>query len=86
MKATSQDYTLNLSLYKVSSNGLNVDSPEDLVEVDYTYTAVAWFFVTWFGTTRLPKRIVFKVKETGEIFEDITDKKLIEHYMLYRRK
>lgn len=86
MNAQTDDYSLNLSLYKSSPNGHNVDSPDHLVRVDYTYSAVAWFFVTWFGTTRLPKRIIFTEVESGEVFEDITDPKLIEHYMLYRRK
>jgi len=84
MKA--MDYSLNLTLFKESSTGLNVDSTEDLVHVTYQYTPIALFFVTWFGTTRMPKKITFTCIETDEVFEVLTDKKLIEHYMLYRRK
>lgn len=77
---------LNLSLFKTSSVGTNVDSLEDKVEVKMEYTAVGWFFVWFFGTTRMPTKISFTCLETGEVFEVIEDKKLIEHYMLYCRK
>ena len=80
------DYSLNLNLFKESASGVNVDSSEDLVKIDYDYTATAWFFVTWFGTTRMPRKITFSCIKTNEVFEQITDKKLIEHFMLYRRK
>jgi hypothetical protein len=80
------DYNLNLELFKTSSAGVNVDSAEELVKIEYDYSAVAWFFVAWFGTTRLPKKISFTCTKTDEVFEVLTDKKLIEHYMLYRKK
>ena len=80
------DYKLNLELFKAASSGVTVDSPDDLVKVDYDYSLIAWFFVTWFGTTRLPKKIAFTCIKTKEVFEELTSKDLIEHYMLYRKK
>lgn len=80
------EYSLDLSLFKESTSGLNVDSPEDQVSVKYDYSVVAWFFVSWFGTTMMPKKITFTCLKSNEVFEEITDKKLIEHYMLYRKK
>ena len=80
------DYSLNLSKFKTSSIGTDVNSGEDRLEIGYKYSSIAWFFVTWFGTTRMPYEISFTCKKSGEIFEVIKDKKLIEHYMLYRRK
>lgn len=80
------DYKLDLSRFKSSSSGTNVDDHESKVDITYKYSGMAWFFVTWFGTTRLPYEIRFTCRETGEEFEVLTDKKLIENYMLYRRK
>lgn len=80
------EYVLDKSLFKQSSIGTHVDDDESHVSINYKYSPVAWFFVTWFGTTRLPYEISFTCKQTGEVFEVLTDKKLIEHYMLYRRK
>ena len=80
------EYVIDQSLFKKSSVGTHVDDDESNVDVKYKYSGLAWFFVTWFGTTRLPFEIVFTCKKTGEVFEVLTDKKLIEHYMLYRKK
>lgn len=78
--------TLDMSLFKVSSMGTNVDDLEDKLKVDFEYTSLAHFFVWFFGTTRMPVKICFTCIASGEIFETLTDKKLIEHYMLYCRK
>ena len=77
---------LNRTLFEESSVGTHVDSDETELTVNYRYSGVAWFFVTWFGTTRLPFEINFICKKSNEEFEKLTDKKLIEHYMLYRKK
>ena len=77
---------LDLSLYKKSSVGTHVDSDEAELQVDYKYSGMAWFFVTFFGTTQMPYEITFTCKKSGEVFEKLSDKKLIQHYMLYRKK
>lgn len=77
---------LNLDLYKNSSSGATVDSSDSLVNVKYEYSWIGWFFITFFGTTQIPKKIEFKCIKTNEIFEVLTDKKLISHYIYYRRK
>lgn len=76
---------IDLSKFKVSSVGTNVDSPDSELEVELKYSGIAWFFVTWFGTTRMPYEIIFKCKKSQEVFETLTDEKLIEHYMTFRR-
>lgn len=78
--------TLDLNLFKKSSIGTNVDGTDKEVHAVYNYTAVDQFFVWFFGTTRMPKKITFTCISTGEVFEELTDIKLIEHYMLYRKK
>jgi hypothetical protein len=80
------EYQLDLSKYKNSSIGTSVDSDGSKVKSNYKYSGIAWFFVTWFGTTRLPYEISFTCVETKEVFEILTEKDLIEHYMLYRKK
>ena len=77
--------TLNLSLYKTSSAGTNVDDNEDKLKVNFEYILTDYFFV-FFGTTRMPKSIRFTCIVTNEVFEVLTDYDLIKHYMLYRRK
>lgn len=77
---------LDLSLFKKSSIGTTVEADIDEVEIDYDYTGVAWFFITFFGTTQHPKKIVFTCKSTQEKFETLTDKKLIKHFLFYRKK
>lgn len=77
---------LDMNLFKVSSVGTHVDELEDKLKVSYEYSSVAHFFVWFFGTTRMPNRISFTCLRTNEVFEVLTDKKLIEHYMLYCRK
>lgn len=77
---------LNIELFKTSSIGTHVDSFDDKLKVDLQYTSIAWFFVWFFGTTRMPIKITFTCLKTGEVFETVTDKKLIEHYMFYCRK
>lgn len=79
-------FQLKHELFKKSSAGTHVDAGEAELIVDYKYSGVAWFFVTWFGTTRMPYEIKFKCRKTNEEFEVLTDKNLIEHYMLYRKK
>lgn len=80
------EYKINQSLFKKSSLGTHVDSGDEFLEIELKYSGMAWFFVTWFGTTRLPYEINFTCKKSGEVFEVLKDKKLIEHYMLYRKK
>lgn len=80
------DNTLDLTRYKTSSIGTDVDATDDQLKVEYKYTAIGYFFVWFFGTTRMPIEINFTCLQTGEVFEKLTDKTLIEHYMLYRRK
>jgi hypothetical protein len=80
------DNYLDLSKYQKSSLGVTVDHSEEFLKVDYKYTLTGWFFLTWFGTTRMPTEVKFTCKQSGEVFEVLHDKKLIEHYMLYRRK
>lgn len=79
-------YKLDQSLFKTSSVDTNVDSAPSELIIDYKYSGIAWFFVTWFGTTRLPYEIRFTCRSSKEEFEVLKDKDLIEHYMLYRRK
>ena len=79
------DNHLDLSLFKTSSAGTNVDSPEDILEVNCEYSTLGWFFITIMGTSQNPKKIEFKCLITGEVFETITDPKLINHYMTYRK-
>tara|TARA_B100001971_G_scaffold84647_1_gene78230 strand:- start:342962 stop:343213 length:252 start_codon:yes stop_codon:yes gene_type:complete len=76
---------LDLSLFKTSSVGTTVDSPESDLDVNMEYSGVGWFFITIMGTSQNPIRIEFKCLKTGEIFETLTDKELIKHYMTYRR-
>ena len=80
------EYSIDHSLFKKSSVGTTVDSADSELTIDLKYSGMAWFFVTWFGTTRLPFEIRFTCRKTGEEFETLRDKKLIEHFMLYRRK
>lgn len=79
-------YELDITRFNKSSVGTDVNATEEDLQVDYKYSFIAWFFVTWFGTTRMPYEISFTCKKTNEVFDTITDKELIEHYMLYRRK
>ena len=75
---------LDLTKFKTSSIGTTVDSI-DLVDIDFKYTWIGWFFITFFGTTRLPRKVSFTCKQTGELFEVLENQKLIEHFMLFRR-
>lgn len=77
---------LNSNLFKSSSVGTTVDSSEEILKVDYEYTFIGWFFITFFGTTRMPRKIKFICKKSGEVFDEVTDQERIEHYMLFRRK
>lgn len=77
---------LDLNKFKSSSVGTNVDSDEEILKVDYVFTSVGWFFITFFGTTQTPTKITFTCKKTGEVFEELTDKELIKYYMLYTKR
>lgn len=77
---------LDLSLFQMSSAGTHVDCSEESLNVEMRYSAISWFFVWFFGTTRMPEEIKFICLETGEVFERLTDKSLIQHYMLYCKK
>lgn len=77
---------LDLKKFKASSVGTTVDSNDIDLSVNIEYSSVSWFFITFFGTTRVPKKIIFTCKKTNEIFEVLTDKNLITHYMTYTTK
>lgn len=77
---------INISLFKSSSAGTTVDSKDDVLDVKMEYSSVSWFFITWFGTTRIPKKITFTCLKTNEVFEVLKDKKLMEHYITFRTK
>ncbi|MBJ00032.1 MAG: hypothetical protein CME67_02275 [Halobacteriovoraceae bacterium] len=77
---------VDINLFKQSSAGTNVDSSESDLRVEFKYTAVSWFFITFFGTTRLPYQINFYCKKSGELFDSVKDKERISHYMTFRRK
>ena len=75
---------LDTSKFKSSSIGTTVDSVED-VKVDCKYSFISKLFITFFGTTRMPLEISFTCLKTGELFEQVTDKDLIKHYMHFER-
>ena len=77
---------LNPNNYKSSSAGTNIASSENDVSIQEKYSSIGWFMITWFGTTQNPYYIGFTCKKTGELFEEFTDKKDIEYFMLYRVK
>lgn len=76
---------VDISRFKTSSAGTHVDCLEDELEVVCKYSTTSWIFITFFGTTRMPYRIDFICKKTGEVFESARDKELIRHFMTYRR-
>lgn len=76
---------IDIEKFKKSSIGTHVDCPEEALDVDLKYSRTSWFFISVLGTTRMPYQIDFTCKKTGERFESITDKNLIEHYMHYRK-
>ena len=80
------EYSLNIDNYKKSSSGTTIESDETLLRVDLKYTKTAWFFITFFGTTQTPYYVGFHCLKSGELFEELTDKKAIQKYMLYRKK
>ncbi len=77
---------LDLSRFKVSSINTNIESADEKLKIDYVYSAIGWFFISFFGTTWIPKSISFTCIETNEVFEHLTDKELIKYYMLYSKK
>ncbi|MCT4642423.1 MAG: hypothetical protein N4A33_09015 [Bacteriovoracaceae bacterium] len=78
--------TLDLSKFKQSSIGTHVDSPDSVLKVDMKYSGISWFFITFFGTTRIPKEVTFTCLKTGEVFEHLLDRSLIEYFITFRRK
>lgn len=76
---------VNATLFKSSSAGTHVDCGEDELDVRFKYTKTSWVFITFFGTTRMPFQIDFICKKSGELFESVTDKDRIEHFMRFRR-
>lgn len=80
------DNYLDLSKFKSSSVGTNVESGDELVKINYEFTPIGWFFITFFGTTQTPTKITFTCLKTHEKFESLTDKSLIKYYMLLARK
>lgn len=79
------DNYLDLSKFKQSSAGTTVDSSPDEVKIEFDYSKTGWFFITIMGTTWHPKKITFTCLKTGEVFETLTNPKLIQYYMTYRR-
>lgn len=77
---------LQADRFNKSSVGTTIASDETQVEIIEKYSWIGWFMITWFGTTQNPYYIGFKCKKTGELFEEMTNKKDIEYFMLYRKK
>lgn len=77
---------LDLSKFKKSSIGTTVESDLESLKIDYSFTRIGWFFITFFGTTQTPTSIKFTCLKSGEVFECLTDKELIKYFMLYTRK
>lgn len=78
--------SLNLDLFKHSSIGTTVESSAEFLAVEYEYTLVGWFFITIFGTTQRPRKISFTCIKTNEVFEVITEPKLIDYFTYYSKK
>jgi hypothetical protein len=77
---------LDLSKFKQSSIGTNVESDLSELKIDYKFTGIGWFLLTFFGTTQTPVSITFTCLRTEEVFEQLVDKSRIKYYMLYTRK
>lgn len=77
---------LDLAKFKTSSVGTTVESKDDLLDIKMQYSSISWFFITFFGTTRIPLKITFTCKKTNEVFEVLTDKKLIEYFITFSSK
>lgn len=75
---------LNPDDYKKSSIGTNILSPETDLTVEEKYSWFGWFMITWFGTSQNPYYIGFRCKKTGELFEELTQKSAIKHYVMYK--
>lgn len=77
---------LDLGKFRSSSIGTTVESSDSELKIEMTFSSVSWFFITFFGTTRIPQKITFTCLETKEDFEVLTDRKLIEYYLLFTKK
>jgi hypothetical protein len=77
---------LDLTKFKISSIGTTVGSSDKDLLVEIQYSSISWFFITFFGTTRVPKEINFTCIKTNEKFESLTNKDLMVHYMTYTTK
>jgi hypothetical protein len=80
------DNYLDLSKFKTSSIGTNVESHVDALQINFEFTWIGWMFITLIGTTQTPTKITFICKKTEEVFEVLEDKKMIKYYMLLCRK
>jgi len=77
---------LDLTKFKASSLGTTVDSDINELDIEYKYSWAGWFFINIIGTTQVPKSIMFKCKKSNKIFETLTDKDLISHYIFYSKR
>ncbi len=77
---------LDLSKFKTSSVGTNVESPDKELNIEMKFSSISWFFITFFGTTRTPREIKFTCLKTNEVFETLDDKELIQYYLLLTKK
>lgn len=80
------DNYLDLSKFKQSSIGTTVESELTDLKIEYKFSWIGWFFLTFFGTTQTPTSISFTCLKSGELFEHLKSKDLIKYYMLYTKK
>lgn len=80
------DNHLNPDKFKKSSIGTHIASPESELLIEEKFSWFGWFMITWFGTTQNPFYIGFTCKKTGELFEEMIDKKDIRYFTLYRKE
>jgi hypothetical protein len=80
----AMDNHINPEKFKKSSIGTHIASSEVELRVEEKYSWFGWFMITWFGTSQNPFYIGFHCLKTGELFEELTKKKDIQYFMLYR--
>ena len=74
---------LNSDLFKpCPSCGATVDS--DTIVSKSSYSIVGWFFWSM-GTTVIPKKILFTCSKCNIIVDELKNKKVIEHYITYKK-
>lgn len=73
---------LDINKFKKCTCGRAVNDPE-VVATD-NYSSWGWFWWTM-GTTAIPKSISFYCNKCEKNFDEIIDKKLIKHFIYYKR-